>query len=326
MLTNMALASFLALAAIMTNGAALGQQITMETVNDAAWEGGQASSTSPRVIKLQVLLDRAHASPGVIDGRMGTNTQKAIAAFREMHGQGKKLGDEIDEQLWEMLTSQNRDPVLVRHVISDADVEGPFIDSVPEDFREMAKLSHLSYTSVQEKLAERFHMTEELLRELNPEAEFDRPGTEIVVANVMREGLPGKVARLEIKKEKVRAFDKDDRVLAIYPATIGSQERPSPMGEFKVTAIAEDPIFYYDPALNFQNVEAQEKLELPPGPNNPVGVVWISISAKGYGIHGTPDPEGVGKTASHGCIRLTNWDAQELAEHVSKGTTVRISD
>ena len=197
---------------------------------------------------------------------------------------------------------------------------------MPTDFREAAKLDHMSFTSVQEKLAERFHMSEELLRKLNPEAEFDKVGTEIVVANVMREGLPGKVARLEVQQEQVRAFDKDDRILAIYPATIGSQERPSPTGDFKVTAIANNPVFYYDPALNLQNVEAQEKLELPPGPNNPVGVVWISISAKGYGIHGTPHPEEVGKTASHGCIRLTNWDARELAKHVSKATTVSIPD
>jgi lipoprotein-anchoring transpeptidase ErfK/SrfK len=169
-------------------------------------------------------------------------------------------------------------------------------------------------------------MSEELIRKLNPEAVFDRPGTEIVVANVVREGLPGKVARLEVRSEQVRAFDKDDRILAIYPATIGSTERPSPIGDFKVTAVAEDPIYYYDPASNLSNVDAKEKLELPPGPNNPVGRVWISISAKGFGIHGTPHPEEVGKTASHGCIRLTNWDALELAKHVSKSTAVMIAD
>ena len=295
-------------------------------MNEATWKSGKSGSTSPRLIRLQVLLDRAHASPGAIDGQMGTNTRRAIAAFREMSGEGDKGGEEIDEQLWQTLSSQDQEPVLVRHVISDADVEGPFIEQMPTDFREMAKLDRMSYASVQEKLAERFHMSEELLRKLNPEAEFDKVGTEIVVANVMREGLPGKVARLEVQQEQVRAFDKDDRILAIYPATIGSQERPSPTGDFKVTAIANNPVFYYDPALNLQNVEAQEKLELPPGPNNPVGVVWISISAKGYGIHGTPHPEEVGKTASHGCIRLTNWDARELAKHVSKATTVSIPD
>lgn len=202
---------------------------------------------------MQVLLDRAHASPGAIDGRMGTNTRRAIAAFREINGQDEKGGGEIDDQLWQTLTSQDKEPALVRHVITDADVEGPFVEQVPEDFREMARLPHLSYTSVHEKLAERFHMTEQLLQELNPKAEFDRPGTEIVVANVRREGLPGKVARLEVKQEQVRAFDEDDRFLAIYPATIGSEERPSPTGDFNVTAIAEDPIFYYDPALNLQS-------------------------------------------------------------------------
>jgi lipoprotein-anchoring transpeptidase ErfK/SrfK len=324
MLKYLMCACFIAVVPSMTSSAANGQNFTMEAVNEAIWEREQSGSTSPGVIKLQVLLDRAHASPGAIDGRMGTNTQRAIAAFREITGE--KGGEEIDDQLWQTLTSQDREPALVRHVISDADVEGPFIKQMPEDFREMSKLSHLSYTSVQEKLAEWFHMTEDLIRALNPKAEFDRPGTEIVVANVRREGLPGKVARLEVKQEQVRAFAKDDRILAIYPATIGSEERPSPTGDFEVTAIAEDPIFYFDPALNFRNVEAQEKLKLPPGPNNPVGVVWISISAKGYGIHGTPHPHEVGKTASHGCIRLTNWDARELSKHVSKATAVTISD
>ena len=319
-------ASFLALASIMISSAAISQTITMEAVNEAAWEGGQLGATSPRVIKLQVLLDRAHASPGAIDGQMGTNTRRAIAAFREINGEGKQGDDRVDDQLWQALTSRNKEPALVRYEISSADVKGPFVKQMPEDFGEMAKLAHMSYMSVQEKLAERFHMTEELIRTLNPEADFDRPGTELVVANVLREGLAGKVARIDVRLEQVRAFDKDDQLLSIYPATIGSDDRPSPAGDFKVTAIAEDPIYYYDPALNFSNVEAQEKLELPPGPNNPVGSVWISLSAEGYGIHGTPDPEEVGKAASHGCIRLTNWDALELAKHVSTATTVKIAD
>ena len=151
-------------------------------------------------------------------------------------------------------------------------------------------------------------------------------GTEIVVPNVQREELPRKIARVEVSasEQRVRAYDKEHNVVAVYPATVGSSERPSPQGELKVTAIAENPTYHYDPALNLKGVDVQEKLELPPGPKNPVGVVWIALSAKGYGIHGTPDPEAVSKRASHGCIRLTNWDALELAKHVSKGTRVSI--
>ena len=204
---------------------------------------------------------------------------------------------------------------------------GPFIEKVPTDFRERAGLARLSYTSVQEALAEKFHMSEKLLRQLNPKATLESAGTEIVVPNVQREELPRKIARVEVNasEQRVRAYDKAHNVVAVYPATVGSGERPSPQGELKVTAVAENPTYHYDPALNLKGVDVQEKLELAPGPNSPVGVVWIALSAKGYGIHGTPDPEAVSKRASHGCIRLTNWDALELARHVSKGTPVIIA-
>jgi lipoprotein-anchoring transpeptidase ErfK/SrfK len=147
-----------------------------------------------------------------------------------------------------------------------------------------------------------------------------------VVANVQREDLPRKIARVEVDaaKQEVLGYDRDDRIVVVYPATVGSAERPSPMGEVKVSAIAKNPTYHYDPSLNLRGVDVQEKLELPPGPNNPVGLVWIALSAKGYGIHGTPDPGAVSKRASQGCIRLTNWDALELAKHVGKGTPVAI--
>jgi lipoprotein-anchoring transpeptidase ErfK/SrfK len=310
----------LALAAPSTP--ALGQKLTVETVNGASWDSGRGTPSQAALMKLQVWLSRAHASPGAIDGNLGTSTRRAIAAYREM--MDEPAGDRIDEQLWRSLENRSDEPIVTTHVLSDSDIEGIYVEKLPQDFRELARLEHLSYTSVREKIAERFQMSEVLLRNLNPDTDFARAGTEIVVANVARERLSVRFARLEIKLEQVRAFDKDDRMIAVYPATIGSDERPSPTGEFKVTAIAENPTFHYDPALNLSNVDVQEKLVLPPGPNSPVGVVWISLSAKGYGIHGTPDPESVGKSASHGCIRLTNWDALELAKHVSKETKVTI--
>jgi lipoprotein-anchoring transpeptidase ErfK/SrfK len=121
-------------------------------------------------------------------------------------------------------------------------------------------------------------------------------------------------------------YGRNDKVVAVYPATVGSRDRPSPVGKFKVTAIAENPVYHCDPELNLRNVDVQEKLEIPAGPNNPVGAVWISLSAKGYGLHGTPEPDKVSKAASHGCVRLTNWDALDLATHVRKGTPVTITD
>jgi lipoprotein-anchoring transpeptidase ErfK/SrfK len=167
-----------------------------------------------------------------------------------------------------------------------------------------------------------------LLRRLNPGAGFDRAGAEIVVANVEREELPRKVARVEVDaaRQRVLAYDKEDAVVANYPATVGSTERPLPSGEFKVAGVAENPTYHYDPSLNLRGVNVQEPLDLPPGPNNPVGLVWIALSAKGYGIHGTPDPDAVSKKSSHGCVRLTNWDALELArtsagEHQSRSAS-----
>ena len=303
---------------------ASGQKLSMEDVNSAQWRGKGGNVSTALLVKLQILLDRAHASPGQIDATRGENTRKAIVAYRDMRGLAG--GERIDEPLWRALTDHDSEPALTTYVITKKDVAGPFIEKVPDDYREKASLKHLGYTSVEEMLAEKFHMSEQLLRRLNPSAAFDQPGTEIVVANVQRDELPRKVARVEVNaaKQRVSAYDKDNRLVAVYPATVGSSERPSPTGDLKVTAIAENPTYHYDPALNLRGVDVQEKLELPPGPNNPVGIVWIALSAKGYGIHGTPDPEAVSKRASHGCIRLTNWDALELARHVSKGTPVHI--
>ena len=299
-------------------------KLSLENVNSAQWirKGGNVSTAL--LVKLQILLDRAHASPGQIDATRGENTRKAIVAYRDMRGLAGR--ERIDEPLWRALTEHDSEPVLTTYVITEKDVAGPFIEKVPDDYREKASLKHLGYTSVEEMLAEKFHMNEQLLRRLNPSAAFDQAGTEIVVANVQRNELPRRVARVEINaaKQRVSAYDKDNNLVAVYPATVGSSERPSPTGELKVTAIAENPTYHYDPALNLRGVDVQEKLELPPGPNNPVGIVWIALSEKGYGIHGTPDPEAVSKRASHGCIRLTNWDALELAKHVSKGTPVHI--
>jgi lipoprotein-anchoring transpeptidase ErfK/SrfK len=298
------------------------RNLSLERVNNAEWRGKRGGQSAAVLVKLQVLLDRAHASPGEIDASFGGNTRKAVAAYREMKGLSR--GERIDEALWSALTQADQRPALKTYAISEGDISGPFIEKVPTDYREKADLPRLGYTSAVEALAEKFHMSEKLLRRLNPDAAFEKSGTEIIVADVKRDGLPRKVGRIEVAGTQVRVYDKDDTIVAIYPATVGSAERPSPAGELKVTAVAENPTYYYDPANNLKGVDVEEKLKLPPGPNNPVGIVWISLSEKGYGIHGTPDPEAVGKRASHGCIRLTNWDALELAKHVLKGTPVKI--
>jgi peptidoglycan hydrolase-like protein with peptidoglycan-binding domain len=321
----LSLALILALLATTVDARQRSQSLTMASVNDSQWQARGKPSASV-LVKLQILLDRAHASPGVIDGNQGENTRKAITAFGEM----KRLEstEQADEQLWRMLIESDSEAVLVTYNITDKDIAGPFPKKIPEDFRKKAAMERLGYTSPEELLAEKFHMSQDLLRKLNPGASFDKAEQEIVVADVEHESLPGKISRIEVDADaqRVKAYDKDNNIVVIYPATVGSEDRPTPKGEFKVTDIAENPVYHYDPALHLRGVHVEEKLDISPGPNNPVGAVWISLSAEGYGIHGTPDPDKISKAASHGCIRLTNWDALELARHLSKGTPVVIEE
>jgi len=293
-----------------------------DAVNQASFSKDSVKSM-PLKIKLQLLLDRAGFSPGLIDGRSGSNLRQAIAAFAAEHGM--KADGTLDDELWGKLAEGDKEPVLKDYAITDEDVRGPFVRHIPDKLEDMAKLDRLGYGSPRELLAERFHIDEKLLEALNPEADFTKPGTRIVVPNLAKQRKDAKVARIEVmKKEKtVRAFDKDGTLVAFYPATIGSNEKPAPDGTYKVRAVASNPTYYYDPDnLSFKGVETKEDFKIAPGPNNPVGTVWIDLTKETYGIHGTPDPENIGKTSSHGCIRLTNWDAEALAKMVVKGTVV----
>jgi lipoprotein-anchoring transpeptidase ErfK/SrfK len=207
-------------------------------------------------------------------------------------------------------------------------VKGPFTPRIPNKLEDMSTLEHLDYTGPVELLAEKFHATEGLLRQLNRGRTLDRAGSVIVVPNVRGARAEDSVARLEVDKQlkAVRAFAANGTVVAFYPASIGSKEKPAPSGTFRIRMVAERPVYYYDPKFQFKGVKAQHKFSIPPGPNNPVGVVWIDLSKPSYGIHGTPDPTKIGKTQSHGCIRLTNWDALDLARRVRKGVPVAFVD
>ena len=309
---------------VLLAGPAAGNALDMAAINDAQWpQKPTKAAISPHLIKAQVLLDRARFSPGEIDGKPGTNLDKAIAAFAAAKGLQTPGG--LNEQVWQALAATSQDPVVKEYTISDEDLRGSFAGKIPAKMEAMKDLPALAYTGVREKLAEKFHMSEALLAALNPGRKFEASGETIVVANVAAGTLPAKAARVEVDKsaQTLKAFDRDGTLLAFYPATAGSVEKPAPDGRLKVTMVTRNPTYRYNPEYAFKGVRSRQPFTIKPGPNNPVGVVWIGLSSgDGYGIHGTPEPSKISKTESHGCIRLTNWDALALASSLAKGTPV----
>ncbi|HEY3119446.1 MAG TPA: L,D-transpeptidase [Vicinamibacteria bacterium] len=265
-----------------------------------------AGKAAGETLRLQVLLDRAHFSPGEIDGQGGANTRRAQAAYEKSSGRTAGL-------------IQDAAPTLVAYTIAADEVAGPFV-KVPEDMLEKAKLKTLGYSSPLEALGEKFHASPKLLRRLNPNARF-AAGEEIQVPNVSRGEAPGKAATVVVDQSdsSVTALDAAGKVLARYPATMGSEHDPLPLGKWKITGVQRNPTFFYNADLFWDADEKHAKAKIAPGPNNPVGVVWIDLSKEHYGIHGTPEPSTIGKTESHGCIRLTNWDVLQLADIVKAG-------
>lgn len=297
------------------------QPLTAQTIEQAQFGQGQKGNAA-LIIKAETLLDRAGFSPGVIDGHDGDNYQKAVAAFQRQRGLDPT--GTLDGDTFDALTGTSQDPILAKYEITDADVKGPFTKDIPANFEAMAKLPALDYPGPRDELAERFHMSEQLLATLNPGADFASAGTHIVVTDVPQKPRHTRVAKIVIDKSArtLSAFDADGNLVAFYPASIGSAEKPAPSGQFKVKSVAHNPTYHYDPRFGFKGVKTQHKFTIRPGPKNPVGLVWIDLTAPSYGIHGTPSPDKIGKTESHGCIRLTNWDALDLAGMVHRGTVV----
>jgi lipoprotein-anchoring transpeptidase ErfK/SrfK len=303
--------------------------VTAAELDPAAVNGAQFTGKapaddkiSPLTVRLQVLLDRAHFSPGEIDGKFGENLQKALRAFAE--AQGLPAQKALTPEIWGKLAADDK-PALTEYSLTNADTKGPFLEKLPAKMEDMKGLKSLSYTSAREALAEKFHISETLLSAMNPDKKFDQPGQKVIVANVQLEDeKPAQVAKIEVDKDRqtVKAFGKSGELLGFFPATVGSDEKPTPDGTLKVTSVDQNPNYRYNPDYKFKGVKSKTAFTVKPGPNNPVGTVWIGLSGEGYGIHGTPSPSKVSKSESHGCVRLTNWDAERLARSVKKGTPV----
>ncbi len=303
-----------------------------------------ASAAAPdqRVLGAQVLLDRLGFGPGVIDGAGGASFAKALSGWQE--AKGLPVTGKLDEATVKSFDAFRAMPSVIEVKLTPESLEGPFVGPLPAKPAAQAKLKTLGYADAMEMLAERYHSTKATLIALNTPQTRVRPGAVIRVPNVIppaqafaedinpgwRKTLAGlnigsdqpDVAKVVVDKSDgvLRAFDGAGKLVAQFPATMGSEHDPLPIGSWTIQGRSYNPPFHYNPKLFWDADSSDKKALLPPGPNGPVGVVWLDLDKKHYGIHGTPHPEKIGRTESHGCIRLTNWDAARLAVMVKPGT------
>jgi len=303
------------------------EDVSPQAVNTSPSAAMLRSEAGPVIARVQILLDRAHFSPGVIDGRANKNTALAIRWFQKSRGlAATSITD--SETYARLLADAGSAPAVIQITVDAEALEGPFV-ILPKNVYDQARLDCLCYVSLTEKLAERFHTSLEMMRKLNPGVGFAalRPGDRIWVPAV-ETAIPAparRVSRIVVSKtgSYVHALAADGSVVYHFPSTLGSKYDPSPRGDFRVTGVARNPTFRYDPTLFADVPDSKPKAKLPPGPNSPVGKVWIALSKAHVGIHGTPTPETIGSASSHGCVRLTNWDALKLARSTSSGMRVQ---
>ncbi len=299
--------------------------LSAAAVNDAALTSVvKTGDKGAAVLRAQVLLERARFSPGEIDAVAGSSMRQAIAGYQASHKLA--VNGQMDAPTWAALNADSA-PALTTVTLTAADVAGPF-NPLPSGMMARSKLETLGFTSVLEALGERFHAGPALLKSLNPEADFTREGTELLVPSVAATTPLPPIAKLVVDKSDatVSLLDEAGQTVAQYPASTGSSHDPLPLGDWKILGVARNPVFHYNPKLFWDAKSGDAKATLPAGPNNPVGVVWIDLSKEHYGIHGTPEPSHVGKTESHGCIRLTNWSAKEVSDAVKPGTPALLQE
>jgi lipoprotein-anchoring transpeptidase ErfK/SrfK len=348
---------------------ALGLAIAVASSTGAAQKESKKESKLDKVLRVQVLLDRANISSGEIDGTWGKNAKGALNAFQE--ALGLPITEEADEQTLLSLEQVSGNVFLREYTITPEDVAGPYVAEIPTDLVEQSKLPQLAYRDIREMLGERFHCDPELLKKLNPKAQYAAgeiiqvpnvlEGTELIVQYPEPKKSEGaddesssekkkrdtekessessdtgttssnssakkaaKAALVVVSKSasSLMAMDDQNRLMFYAPVTSGSEHDPLPIGEWKVNGSDKMPSFNYNPELFWDANPEHTKAKIPPGPNNPVGVVWVDISKEHYGLHGTPEPGKIGYTQSHGCVRLANWDAMRLSNMVKPGVKV----
>lgn len=286
----------------------------------------------PSVLKTQVYLDRLHFSVGVLDGRWGRNSAIALWWYQRSRGINAPDPGALDEPTYRSLAAAaGGGKALVQRTLTEEDVKGPF-ESIPDDMYEKAKKDCLCYESKAEKLAEKFHTTIEFLEQLNENVELSdlKAGDQLWVPNVREDFTQTQpdIARVvvSIRGNTFNAFDAQGNLIFHAPTTLGNKYDPSPNETVQVKKIVHDPHFHYQPTLFAEVPDDEPEANLNPGPNSPVGVVWIALSKPHFGVHGTSDPDSIGYASSHGCVRLTNWDAKEVANRITEGVPIEFLD
>jgi len=328
-MTRIPAVSLITFAIVASVSAAPSQQRRRATTRQPARHSKPAKLPCGDPYSFEVLLDRQNFSPGEIDGKLGTNASHAVAALQL--ARGLEPTGEADCDTWHALGGDTAGSMTATYTIEKADVAGPFAKVIPKDLDKQASLPALSYRSPLELLSEKFHVSPALLQRMNPRVAL-KAGAEIKVPAVQPFDVAARPPKepaeadvtIQVSRDDsaLRALRPDGTVIFFAPVTTGSEHDPLPTGEWKVTGVGWHPVFHYNPELFWDADPKHSKADIKAGPNNPVGVVWIGLDLEHYGLHGTPEPSRIGYTESHGCVRLTNWDAARVASIVKPGTPV----